>query len=81
MSDERHGPFHVHWITPPVEYGRAGGNRTFDDLQDAVRFVMEDLPAASRGTAMIDTTGGGQSVQIEEIVNRYNEGRTNQRGA
>ena len=49
---------------------RAGAERVFDDLPDAIQFVMERVPKGSRGTAWIDATAGS-GLQIDEIVKRY----------
>jgi hypothetical protein len=76
LSDDSHGPFSVRWNSdPPRTQGavsRAGAERIFDDLPDAIQFVMEQVPEGSRGTAWIDATAGS-SLQIDEIVRRYTQ--------
>lgn len=76
MSDERSGPFYVRSHSPVparnTQFERAGPSPTiFQNLNDAIRFVMEVLPARSRATAWIDAMVG-PSIQIDEIEHRYN---------
>jgi hypothetical protein len=72
----RTGPFYVRWHDPAPsneEYGRAGpAPMLFQNFDDAVRFVMEAVPATSRATAWIDASAG-PSVPIDEIVARYDQ--------
>jgi hypothetical protein len=75
MSDERHGPFFVSWYEPvPPRNADFGPPRSPErcarDLAEAVRFVMEEVPAASRATAWI-VASVGPSVEFAEIVTRY----------
>jgi hypothetical protein len=48
---------------------QGGQDKQFGDLEDAVRFVMEALPAAIRHTAMIQTDNA--SIQFEDIERMY----------
>jgi hypothetical protein len=72
-TTERHriGPFLVEWLEPvPNKNGklaRAGCKRRFEDLPEAVRFVMQAVPEASRATAMIHAAVGA-SLVFDEIV-------------
>ena len=72
----RTGPFLVEWLEPvPNKNGklaRAGCKRRFQDLPEAVRFVMQAVPEASRATALI-SAAVGLSLQFDEILARYDE--------
>lgn len=61
----------VRWLVPAPsgEFSRNGGDRHFDNLSNAIRFVVEDLQAEYRGTAFIDYEGG--SLSIEDIETEY----------
>jgi hypothetical protein len=52
---------------------RAGRQRRFEHLPEAVQFVMEAVPEPSRATAMIHAAVG-PSLQIDEITTRYEGG-------
>lgn len=62
------------WINfPPnpqdgVLYG--GGSRTFESAANAVRYVIEKLPAHQRASATI-RTDSGRNLSIDEIERAY----------
>ena len=56
---------------------RAGAERIFDDLPDAIRFVMEQIPEENRGTAWIDATVGA-GFDIDEIARRYTAAKSDE---
>src|ERR1051326_5824529 len=47
-----------------------GNQRSFETVRNAVRFVMEELPAHQRGTAQI-TTDYGMNYDIKDIESAY----------
>jgi hypothetical protein len=55
-------------VQPGTSIVHGGKDRSFGDLEAAVRFVMEDLPEGLRSTAMIQTdTASIQFVDIERL--------------
>ena len=46
-----------------------GKERAFESVENAVRFIMEDLSDSDRGTAMIQTDG--RSIHIADIEKMY----------
>jgi hypothetical protein len=72
----RTGPFVVEWLeSVPNTSGklnRAGCKRRFEDLPEAVHFVIQAIPEPSRPTAMIHAAVG-PSLQFDEIARRYKD--------
>ncbi len=58
----------AHGYENNVLYG--GSNRPFENVRNAIRFVMEELPGQQRATAEIRTESG-KTYKVDEIAKLY----------
>jgi hypothetical protein len=76
IDDESDVQATAFWIVVPDRIRNGdyypGDMRVFETVRNAVRFVMEKLPAHQRGTAEIETAHGG-FYRIDEIVSAYRQ--------
>jgi len=63
-------PAEVHWRNPPLHHPTLGHHRRhFTSLQNAIRFVFEDLTDFPQSTASIHTEAG--DLTFEQIGQLY----------